>query len=160
MAGVSTLPEVIEVDWGRLDPVVERMAELTAAMAGWINVQAGIDPEDAPRADAGLFGLFSGRGPVVATWTAPVPRRRGPPEPASVGIQHPAGPRAVSRLAESGLPVPAGWRVLQDHPRRGLVIAVTPDTPPADVLAWLLDATARLSGVPVTGEWRASVYRG
>lgn len=155
-------PEVVDVGWDDLAPVVARMDELAAAAAGWVNVQPGVAPEDVPRADAGLFAVFSGRGPVVpvATWTAPSPRRRGPPEPEQAGIQHPAGARAAARLADAGLAVPAGWRVVQDHPRRGLVVAIPPGAPHGAVLDWLLRATAELSAVPVTGRWRATVHRG
>lgn len=138
------------------------MGELAAAGTGWVNVQPGIDAGDVPPAQAGLFAVFSGRGPVVpvATWTAGAQRRRAAPEPESVGIQHPAGPGAARRLADAGLAPPAGWRLLQDHPRRGLVLAVAPGTAHADVLTWLLRATAALSAVPVTGDWRATVHRG
>jgi hypothetical protein len=55
--------------------------------------------------------------------------------------------------------VPEGWVVLQDNPRRGLVVAVPPAEDAADVLAWLLDAATALSLVLLTGEWRALVYR-
>jgi hypothetical protein len=160
--GVTAEAEVLEADWEGMAAVVARMDDLATRQAGWVNLQPGIAPEDAPRADAGLFGLFSGRGPVVpvATWTAPAPRRRGPPEPEQVGIQHPAGGRAAGLLADAGLGVPAGWRVVQDHPRRGLVVAVPPGTAHDEVLDWLLRATAHLSAVPVTGRWRATVHRG
>ena len=159
---VSGAPEVLEADWNGLGPVVARMDELADRQAGWVNLQPGIDPEDAPPASPGLFGVFSGRGPIVpvATWTAPAAGRRGPPEAEQVGIQHPAGGRAAAVLAEGGLPVPDGWRVLQDHPRRGLVVAVPAGTRHEVVLDWLLRATARLSAVPVTGRWRATVHRG
>lgn len=162
LAGVTGDAEVLEVDLNSLSPVIHRMKELAGQGVGWMNLQPGIDPEDAPRAEPGLFGLFSGRGPVVpvATWTAPAARRRGPPEPEQVGIQHPAGGRAAGLLAEAGLAVPDGWRILQDHPRRGLVVAVTPGASHEAVLDWLLRATARLSAVPLTGSWRATIHRG
>jgi hypothetical protein len=67
----------------------------------------------------------------------------------------------VQTLGERGVPVPAGWSVTQDHPRRGLVVRpVTGTTPEAldEVLAWLLAATRALCPVPRTGEWRAYCY--
>lgn len=154
--------EVLEIAGDRPGELVARMDELAAAGAGWVNLQPGIDPDDVPRAEPGLFGVFSGRGPVVpvATWTAAGPPRRRGPAPEEVGIQHPAGPRAAARLADAGHGVPAGWRVVQDHPRRGLVVQVPPGTAHGDVAAWLLRATAALAAVPVTGWWRATVHRG
>ena len=75
-----------------------------------------------------------------------------------VGLQHPAGTRARARLAAAGRPVPDGWVVMQDHARKGLVVAVPPTVAHAEVLRWLLEAASALSATPVTGTWRASIY--
>jgi hypothetical protein len=75
-----------------------------------------------------------------------------------LGILHQSGPKAARALAESGVAVPEGWVVLSDHPRRGLVVAVHPDSAPLDVLDWLLRAGAALTRVPLTGAWQAAVY--
>jgi hypothetical protein len=106
-----------------------------------------------------LFGVFSASGPVVplCTWTPGERRRRGV-EPAAVGIQHAAGPKAVRRLAASPAPVPDGWDVVQDHPRRGLVVRPPEGEGPAAVLAWLLGAGEVLCGPPVSGWWTAAVF--
>lgn len=138
------------------------MESLSRAHAGWINLEPALDPDDAPPPASGFFGLFSGRGPEVplATWTPPSAPRRGRGEPPMVGLQHPAGAKARARLAELGRPVPEGWVVLQDHARKGLVVAVPPTAANTEVLRWLLGAAAALSmpGAPPAVTWRATIY--
>jgi hypothetical protein len=93
----------------------------------------------------------------VATWAPPDDRQR--PPYISLGLQHPAGTRAVSRLADAGVDVDPRWRVLSDHPRRGAVIAIPVDEDPATVLSWLLRALRAVSFLPFDG-WVANVHRG
>jgi len=152
-------PELIEFRPEQPDVVVARMITLARDHAGWINFQPGIPSDAVGDTRSSLFGLFSGRGPdvPVCTWTPGARRRRGF-EPASVGIQHGTGPNGLNRLRDAGWELPAGWRRLQDHSRRGLVLALPPDTPPAEVLRWLLGAGAALSVVPLTGSWLASIF--
>lgn len=164
--------------------VLAAMGELTASGRGWINLEPEV-PEDTEVPGPGLFSFMSARGPVIplATWVPPRPTRRGRVVPATLGLQHPAGVRAAARLAEHGLERPPGWRVTQDHPKRGLVVQVPasvpgaadaaeaaddadagspggagPVTAPAAQLEWLLRAAELLSMVPPTGWWVASVY--
>ena len=106
-----------------------------------------------------MFGaLFSGVGPPVpvCTWVAPEPAQK--PPHVELGILHQAGPKAARRLAEEGVAVPDRWVVLSDHPKRGLVIAVHPDSAHGDVLDWLLRAGRELTRVPLTGAWQAAVH--
>jgi hypothetical protein len=151
-------PLVVEFDEDRRDPVVDHMAEMVAAQAGWLNLTPGLDMDVPPPDRSPLASLFGSRGPTVplGTWTPPQDRR-----PATAGIQHPEGPRAVRLLTERGAPVPAEWRVLQDHPKRGLVVAVVGGQDRGDLdrtLVWLLFATGALCPWPRTGEWRALCY--
>jgi hypothetical protein len=153
-------PLVIEFHEDQRGPIVERMVPMAAEGRGWLNVSPGLDvePEQAPPPRSALGSIFSGRGPTVplGTWT-PAQRR----DPATVGIEHGEGPKAVHMLAEWGAPVPEGWRVMQDHPKRGLVVAPPPATSADDldaVLAWLLRAAGALCSWPRTGEWRALCY--
>jgi hypothetical protein len=153
-------PLVFEFHEDRREPVVEHMVTMASEGRGWLNLSPGldVDVDDAPAPRGALGSLFSSRGPTVplGTWT-PAQRR----DPSTVGIQHGEGPKAVGMLAEWGAPVPEGWRVLQDHPKRGLVVVVPSTTEAGEldrVLAWLLRAAGALCSWPRTGEWRAHCY--
>lgn len=141
----------------------DRVEEIVAAMesgAGWVNFEPAVDVEDVAAAGSSTFSIFSGRGPVVplGTWTPASTRGRGRREPAMLGLQHPAGSKAKPLLAERGHPVPDGWVVVQDHVRKGLVVAVPETVAAADALAWLLRAARLLSTIPLQGGWRAAIY--
>lgn len=139
---------------------VAELDSLVAAGRGWVNVLPEIPSEVEVPATPGVLAIFSKRGPAVplGTWTAPVADGRRP-EPAQVGIQHGAGAPAVPVLAATPDRLPEGWRVLQDHPRRGLVVLPPPDVSAAEVLGWLLGALDRLCRVPHTGRFQVFVYR-
>jgi hypothetical protein len=151
-------PLVVEFQEDRRDAVVEQMAALSEAAHGWLNVSPGLDMDVPPPERSGFGQLFGSRGPTVplGTWT-PAQKR----DPAIAGIEHGEGPKAAATLAERGTPVPDAWRVVQDHPKRGLVVAMPPPEGPEaldTVLVWLLHATGALCSWPRTGEWRAAVY--
>jgi hypothetical protein len=151
-------PVVVEFHEQRRGPVVERMQAMATAAAGWINLTPGLDVDVPPPPRSALASLFTSRGPTVPLGTWAPARRR---DPATVGIHHGEGPRAIALLAERGVALPDGWRRLQDHPKRGLVLIPAPATSGAeldDVLAWLLQATGALCPVPRTGEWRAYCF--
>jgi hypothetical protein len=138
--------------------VVAAMAALTAAQHGWITLSPGIRPEDAPPPKSVIGQLFSGSGPPVpvCTWVAPQPGQK--PPHAELGILHQSGPKAIRTLDQAGIDLRERWVVLSDHPRRGLVIGVHPDSAHSDVLDWLLRAGAALTRVPLTGTWQAAVH--
>src|SRR5205085_11772828 len=114
------------------------LAAVVAAVAdaGWVNVQPDVD--EVPEA-GGFFAVFSGQGPAVpfGTW------HRGD---RSLGLQHGTGPKLARRLT-----LPPGWRVVQDHPRRGLVLRVPDGVTDADALAWLVATATEVATVPLTG---------
>lgn len=149
-------PLVIEFREDQPDAVVARMGNMARARKGWINFTPGLDVDIPPAPRSPLTSLFTGRGPEVplATWSPGDGRR----EPATIGIEHSKGPRALEQLADAGIHLPASWRKLQDHPKRGLVCAVPTDEPLNEALAWLLRAAGSLCRVPRTGEWRALCY--
>ncbi len=141
--------------------VVERMVELSAAEDGWINLVPGVpddgDTEDLARPSAFGALLGSAQSPLtMGTW---MPARRGRrARETTLGIMHPRGRRAVQQLADLGIPLPAGWRVRQDHNRRGLIVLPPGAAAHADVLSWALRAAAALATTELTGSWQARIY--
>ncbi len=77
-----------------------------------------------PRACArDLFAFFGNRAaPVSMATVMPAKKERRDSEGVTIGLMHPTGAKAVARLAEAGVEVPAGWVVRQDHARRGLLV--------------------------------------
>jgi hypothetical protein len=157
---VAPPTEVVEFLRTEPEPVVRQMERLHAAQRGWINLRPQVrDDEDAEEPRSSLFGAVAGPPVPLCTWTAGERRRRGV-GPSSIGVQHAAGPKAARRLAELGAPVPEGWQVVQDHPRRGLVVRPPVEEPLGDVLTWLLWAGQWLCVPAATGWWKAAVYDG
>ena len=149
------------VEFSRFEPtaVLDRMRELAASRAGWINLQPNLEPDDVPGSRPGLLSIFSARGPAIplVTWMPGELSKRGA-TPTEVGIQHPAGSRAIPVLRERGIDVPAGWVVVVDNPKRGLVVRPAAGAEPADVLDWLLRATAALCPYDLGVSWLAMVH--
>ena len=153
-------PLVIEFEENERAAVVKWMITMATNGDGWINLTPGLDVDFTPIQSL-TSRLFGARGPDVplATW-APAPTSGK--EPSTIGIQHGGGTRIVERLTELGAPVPEGWHKVQDHPKRGLVLALPPTTDELDLdrtLDWLLRATRILTPLPRTGEWRAICYK-
>jgi len=153
----TTPSEELPFDDDDLSPVVAAIAELTAAGKGWVNLLPEVDPEVEVPHRSILARVVSARGDVVplATWLAPA----DPSGRATLGIEHGSGPKALDRLAERDLPLPAGWLRVADNPRRGLVLTAPADAPADDVAWWLLTAAHLLSVPPLTGSWLAKIYR-
>jgi hypothetical protein len=148
-------PETVLFTFGDRRTVVDAMAAI-AAGGGWITLQPGFDPD--------LVAEVSGSSSpprsavAVCTWV-PGERSRRHGEHVALGIEHGAGSRVATRLAEEGVGVPEAWELVQDDARRGLVVAARAVDPHADVLDWLLRAGVALSSAPLTGEWRALLHR-
>jgi hypothetical protein len=150
---VPAPPEQIDFMLDDRATVLARMEQLAESKKGWINLSPALDEDEEPPPRSSTFGLFSGRGPDVplCTWV--------PGPPVELGIQHGAGTKAVQVLRNLGEPVPEGWRVTQDHSRRGLVVLVPDGTTNDVVLEWLLKAgTALASHLKLAGWWRAAIY--
>lgn len=133
------------------------MEELAGArQGGWLNVTPA-DAEPAP--PTSVWGRISGRGPDVPriTWMAPQVKR-AKVIPAQIGIEHPAGGKAIVQLSEAGHPLPTGWTRLQDHPMRGLVVVPSTETACDTALWWSLQAVEILTGWAAEGRWRAQVW--
>jgi len=141
--------------------VAELMQVLAADGSGWLNLLPGIEEgEDFASSTPGPFAIFGDRQPPVTmcTWVPPQPGRQSAEE-VTIGIMHPQGRAALPLLTQAGIDVPPGWRVTQDHPRRGLVAHVALMIPHADVVAWLVRAGAALCPATLTGMWQVEAYR-
>lgn len=100
-------------------------------------------------ADSGLFGFLAARGPAnpLATVMSPAKDVSWLLE---VGIQHQAGTKAATQLKEAELYGPTNARVVQDHPRRGLVVRWPQNEDLAALQAWIFPAMRELSRAPST----------
>jgi hypothetical protein len=129
--------------------------------AGWINIGPALTDEQHRQlpAPSMVGSWFSARGPIVpmATWTPAVQRAR--PRPVTVGIEHGVGPKALEQLREAGLPLPVGWRKIQDHAKRGVVVEVSASVEHRVVIEWLVSACWALCGIDVDDHWSAVVNR-
>lgn len=154
-------PDELEFTAGDLGALLPRAAAIKASGSGWVNLRPVIRQVDEPP-PPGIFAIFGGSPHQVplATW---FPGRRADEEtikPTTVGLQHSAGPRVARKLGELGLPLPDGWRITQDHPRRGLVAELSSGCSDEEAIDWLVRAGSALCVVPSTGRWRASLHTG
>jgi hypothetical protein len=163
--------QVLEFTTDDLSPALTEMITIARARNGWVNVRPR--PVDDPgefitefSSDpvASPLGIFGRRKPITleGTWVPGRVGRHGP-EPASVGLEHPAGRFAVRQLRDGGSPVPEAWKVVNDNTRRGLVLSVPHGDNVEDdcehILTWLLTAATTLAPNQVTGRWQAEVHR-
>lgn len=151
------LPELLT--FRRSDPVelVAAVSQLWQAGSGWVNCTPDIaEGGPPPPSPTGLGRLFGARGPA-APYATVVASPRGPHQ---LGILHAAGPQAVKLLRDGGVELPQGWVVRQDHPRRGLVVAVAHTAPPEIVVSVLLSAGAALTMVSLSDRWTAELHHG
>jgi hypothetical protein len=151
-------PLVVEFHEDKRQAVVEYMVTMAETGQGWLNISPGLDLDEAPQPRSALGQIFGSRGPTVPLGTWMPARKR---QPSTAGIEHGEGPKVAARLEDLGVPVPEAWKVIQDHPKRGLVMAMLPPEGPGQldaVLAWLIRATGALCAWPRTGEWRALCY--
>ena len=145
-------------DWP--ETLLAEMQRIHDGGHGWVNFTPGVHPDDMPPPPMGLAAIFGGNnaGVPLCTWTPGRSTSHGL-EPGSLGVLHRSGTKAATRIVAYGVELPAGWRVVQDHPRRGLVVRIPPETSAADALTWLVEAGKALSVVPLTGDWLAQIHR-
>ena len=166
---MASTVHLVDFDDDDLSAPLGEMRRLEQHRDGWINVRPRPedDPDEvldefAPTPVPSPLGIFTRRRPitVAGTWIPGGVGRKGP-EPASVGLEHPAGRFAVRQLRDGGAPVPEHWKVVVDHTRRGLVLSVPqaddPDAEHERVLRWLLAASAVLAPDQVSHRWQAEV---
>ncbi len=150
---------VVEFRTEASEAILDEMERLGSAHDGWINFRPSLPEEDEPPPPTGIGAIFSVENYEVpiCTWVAGKLNRHGV-EPDSLGVQHAAGTKTVAHLAKIGISLPTGWRTVQDHPRRGLVVRPVAGTTLAEELSWLLEVGTALSAVRLTGAWLAEVH--
>jgi hypothetical protein len=150
--------ETLEFTVEDLAPVVELMDALEPA-GGWLTLRPAFDAESAPPPRRGM-GFFTARGPYipVATWV-PGERTRQGVAYTALGLQHGVGGPIVRWMAERGHPLIEGGEVIEDHPGRGLVVAVPPASDHRLALEWLIDAADLVCAIQLTGEWQVNAHR-
>ena len=141
-------PETFEFSDRDTVGLVAEMDRLAASGKGWINLAPDLDEDEKPEGSVAL-----------CTWVVGQ-MRRDRREPDSIGVQHATGGKAAARLVPAEVTLPEGWRVMQDHRRRGLVVAIAPEATHGEVLSWLLRAGTALTDPAFGGRWRADVYQG
>jgi hypothetical protein len=167
--GVAGRVEQLLFPPGEPNEVLTLMARLEAEDGGWINLSP-VPEEDADGPVGSgrrqwlphLFDLLLDAGPDIPVGTWVPPRRaqgkgRGVAT-TSIGLQHPSGQRALDRLQRAGIDPPPGWRLVQDHPRRGLVFSAPVGADHRATLEWLIRAGDFLSVGPRAASWLATVH--
>jgi len=139
--------------------VLDAMATITDAGDGWINLLPGLDPDDAPPPPAGLMAILSPRfaGITMGTW-APKSQTRNGIQGSKIGLLHTAGRFAARQLGSFGIPVPDGWLIRQDNPRRGLIVVASLEASNREILDWIVAAGTALCAFDTSGMWRADVF--
>lgn len=149
----SRSPLVVAFD--RFAPVglAEAIAERVAAGSGWINAHPSHDEVD--QRALGRPGFFAARGPTIPLGTFVAGSGSAAHQ---LGLEHAGGRKALQALQEAGVVIPPGTRLVQDHPRRGLIFALATDTDPAAVAALLVEAAVQLTPIPLPQRWFAEIY--
>ncbi|NLA36241.1 MAG: hypothetical protein GX868_11250 [Actinobacteria bacterium] len=153
-------------------PTVDTIAHDPAALAavfdavaasgrGWVNVVPELPEGTQVPATPNAFAVFNKRGPVVplGTYVPPHTGRNGT-VPSELGIQHGTSIKGTEALADSDAAVPADWRILADHPRKGTSLQPPADTTTLRQATWLLAALQRLCLPPHTGRFIVARYEG
>ena len=127
-----------------------RVIETVRAEPGrWCNLFFEPIEDDSIPPESALFGFLAARGPANPLATLMTPKK-GEDYLLDVGIQHQAGTKAAAQLKEAELYGPTNARVVQDHPRRGLVIKWPSDHDLVALVAWLFPAMRELARAPST----------
>ncbi|HPB45042.1 MAG TPA: hypothetical protein PLP95_04235, partial [Microthrixaceae bacterium] len=147
-----TPPTTTTID--RAEELVAIFEELQSTGSGWLNIVPELPEGTEVPATPNSLAIFSRRGPVVplATWTTT--------EPTELGLLHGTSQRARFALADTVAAIPDGWRVLADHPRKGLVVVPGAGLGHRVVARWLLDALTVLCLPPHTGRFVVARYPG
>ena len=145
--------EIIEIDQDAAQVLQGHLARV-AASGGWINLTPGVPSDVVATPPRSLFTwLVGSAGPAapLATW---MPSGSG--TSGQLGILHARG--RLTREGIAGLvSIPASWRCVGDHARKGLIFEVA-QASDADVADAMLAVVEELTTVPTTGRYLAEVF--
>lgn len=132
-----------------IDSAVELFEQVLKKPGRWCNLFFEPIDDDSIPAESALFGFLAARGPAnpLATVMSPAKDVSWSLE---VGIQHQAGTKAAAQLKEAQILGPTTARVVQDHPRRGLVVRWPEDEDLPSLQAWIFPAMRELARAPST----------
>ena len=87
----------------------------------WFNIEPDVDERSIHTVSI-FWKAFSSRGPRIPqfTWTSATDRK-GNYQPSEIGLTHPTGIAVLERIKGFQINVPDEWRLIQDHPKRGIV---------------------------------------
>ena len=106
-------------------PVVELMNRYryTSDSIFWFNIEPDVD-ERSIHTGSIFWKAFSSRGPRIPqfTWTSATDRK-GNYQPSEIGLTHPTGIAVLERIKSFQINIPDEWRLIQDHPKRGIVFS-------------------------------------
>jgi hypothetical protein len=152
--------QMIEFTPDDIESVAQALGVVIERGAGWLNIEPIVGEvamdEIRRTAPPAMVRMFSGRGGKIPFGTfVPGDHRKG--GLGQVGLEHSAGPRGLNQLRDAGVVLPAGWRMRQDHGKRGIVCDVPRDEAPAVIVRWMLDASVQLCEIDLTGWWTAVI---
>jgi hypothetical protein len=145
------LPTELTFDAGDV-AAVARVVDGVLSGGGWVNLTPGRGEDLAEFVPGkGIFSVLAGAPAKPFAEVSIVPGKV-----LQIGVHHGLGRLGLSGLAERGCALPDGWRLSQDHARRGLIVAPTPD---GTVIArWVVDTLRGLSAIPAQPTWSAMVF--
>ncbi len=131
---------------GDVGGIVDEMRSFAADADGrrWLNIVPDANEEEIHTGSV-LWRVFSSRGPVIPQLTWVPANLQRPDEPAQVGVAHATGRGAVERLGGAGVRAPAGWRLIQDHQKRGVIYVLDQPADPAPIVTYAVGALRALS---------------
>ena len=153
--------KLVEFTADDLGEVVALVNQVIERGAGWVNIEPILDEEAMDEvqraAPPAIIRMFSGKGGKIpfGTFVAADKRKGGTGQ---IGLEHGGGPRVLPRLVDAGIALPAGWRLRQDHGKRGIVCDVPADEAAHVIVAWIVAAARELAGVRLSGYWTAVVH--
>ncbi len=120
----------------------------------WFNIEPNVD-RDSVHTGSIFWKAFSSRGPRIPqfTWTSATDRK-GIYQPSEVGLTHPTGASVLDRIQNFQINVPDEWRLIQDHPKRGIVFQLPTTYDPEEVIIFATSVIPVVSPFECDGSFK------